>query len=87
MDLNRFSIFNRLSQKQIDELCTKFEITYLELRDGVVGRKINFEWCDYICSLLGYKKWYPEYHPRKMGGDGKFQKRPKKLDNAAKNRV
>ncbi len=77
MDLNRFSIPNRLSKQQAEHVCEKFKISYMEIREGVVGRKINFELCDYICDLLGYRKWYPEYHPRRMGGNGKIQKRPK----------
>lgn len=67
MDLNRFSILNRLKESQIQTVCDYFGISFIDLFNGTQTDNINFELCDYICKMLGYKKWYPKYQPRGMG--------------------
>ena len=67
MDLNRFSILNRLNAKQIQLICEEFNIEYVDIYLGTQTENINFELCDFICKFLGYKKWYPKYHPKGMG--------------------
>jgi hypothetical protein len=75
MDLNRFSIPKRLSPSQLAEILNKFGLSYIEFYEMVAGRNFDFDLCDYICRLLGYKKWYPKHYPRGMGGSNKKPKR------------
>lgn len=67
MALNRFSIFNRLNSEKIDQICFDLNISFMDFYNGTQTKDINFELCAYLCQLLGFKDWYPKYHPKGMG--------------------
>ena len=67
MNLNRFSIFNRLSHTQIELILWKFKISIEELFEKTQTENFDPKVCSFTCRLLGYSNWYPKYHPRGMG--------------------
>jgi hypothetical protein len=74
MNLNRFSILNRLNQEQIKELSESFGFSYSEFREATTGRYFNEKICDKICKMLGYRQWYPKYWPKNMPYNGLMNK-------------
>jgi hypothetical protein len=62
----------------------------MEFYEGTQGQKINFQLCAYLCKKLGFKDWYPKYHPKGMGkkdGWGSYREKNKRLKQMKKSKL